>query len=112
MRRRPLPEAEQGGEEVTTTEAIITEVVYVLSSSAQYHLSHEEVRARVTSILTLRGLRLPRKRAHLRALDIYVTYPCLDFEDAVIVALVEQDWAYWAPQLRHRLRPRGRNRGG
>lgn len=81
----------QGREEVFTCEAVVTEVVYVLSSSrAPYRLSHEEVRGRLLPIVTLRGLKLPQKRVYIRALDIYSAYPFLDFEDALAVAHMER----------------------
>ena len=74
-------------EEVVTCEAIVTEVVYVLSSPrAPYRLSHEEVRERLMPILTLRGLKLGQKRIYLHALDIYASSPFLDFEDALAIA--------------------------
>lgn len=76
----------RGEEEVATAEAIVTEVVYVLSSPAHYRLSHEEIRARLAPIIGLRGLKLPNKRLYLHALDLYVSYPSLDFEDALTVA--------------------------
>lgn len=79
----------QGKEEVTTCEAIITEVVYVLASRAHYHLSPEEISARLRPILALRGLKLPHKRLYLRALDLYTSYTFLDFEDALSVAHME-----------------------
>ena len=74
-------------EEVVTCEAIVTEVVYVLSSPrAPYRLSHEEVRERLMPILTLRGLKLGQKRTYLHALDLYASSPFLDFEDALAIA--------------------------
>ena len=79
-----------GEEELFTCEAVITEVAYVLSSPrAPYRLSHEEVRARLLPILTLRSLKLPQKRVYLRALDLYASAPFLDFEDALAVAHME-----------------------
>ena len=81
----------RGDEELVTCEAIVTEVVYVLSSPrAPYRLSHEEIRARLVPILTLRGLRLPQKRVYLSALDLYASSPFLDFEDALAVAHMER----------------------
>jgi predicted nucleic acid-binding protein len=79
----------RGKEEATTCEAIITEVVYVLASRAHYHLSPEEIGARLRPILALRGLKLPQKRLYLRALDLYTSYTFLDFEDALSVAHME-----------------------
>ncbi len=79
-----------GEEELFTCEAVVTEVAYVLSSPrAPYRLSHEEVKARLLPILTLRSLRLPQKRVYLRALDLYASAPFLDFEDALAVAHME-----------------------
>ena len=79
-----------GEEELFTCDAVVTEVAYVLSSPrAPYRLSHEEVKARLLPILTLRSLRLPQKRVYLRALDLYASAPFLDFEDALAVAHME-----------------------
>ena len=81
----------QGEEQVLTCEAIITEVVYVLSSPrAPYRLNHEEIRARLLPILALRGLKLPQKRVYLHALDVFASSPFLDFEDALAVAHMER----------------------
>lgn len=82
---------ESGAEQARLYEAHLTEVVYVLSSRSQYGLSHEEIRQRLLPILALKGLKLPRKKVYRRALDVYVLYPALDFEDALAVAYVEAD---------------------
>lgn len=88
---RLFQRVQSGEEELYTCEAIVTEVVYVLSSSrAPYRLSHEEIRSRLVPILTLRGLRLPQKRIYLQALDLYAALPFLDFEDALAAAHMEQ----------------------
>ena len=82
---------QRGEEELFTCEAIIAEVVYVLSSRrAPYQLDHDEIRGRLAPILALRGLRLPQKQAYLRALDLYASSPSLDFEDALAVAHMER----------------------
>ena len=88
---RLFQRVQRGEESVTTTEAIIAEVVYVLSSAALYGLSHEEVAARLTPILSLRSLRLRHKRTYLRALDLYATHRFLDFEDALTAAHMERE---------------------
>lgn len=77
-------------EQVTTCEAVIAEVLYVLTSPRQYALSHQDASARLGTILRLRGLQLPHKRSYLRALDLFATYPDLDFADAVIVGHMER----------------------
>ncbi len=64
---RLFQRASRGEEELFTCEAIVTEVVYVLSSRrVLYRLSHEEIRARLAPILAIRGLRLPQKRVYNR----------------------------------------------
>ncbi len=83
---------EQGEQELFTCEAIIAEVVYVLSSQRlPYRLSHEEIRGRLMPILMLKGLRLPQKRVYVEALDLYASSPVLDFEDALAVAHMEME---------------------
>lgn len=86
-----LQRAERGEERVRLCEAHLTEAVYILSARAHYGLSHEEIRQRLMPILSLRGLKLPRKRLYRRALDIYALHPALDFEDALAVAYMEAD---------------------
>ncbi|HVC31947.1 MAG TPA: PIN domain-containing protein [Chloroflexota bacterium] len=81
----------RGEEEATTNELIVAELTYVLSSRSHYNLSHDDIRARLTPILNLRGLKLPGKRRCLRALDLYAAYPALDFEDAFSIASLEDD---------------------
>src|SRR4051812_17528182 len=76
----------QAGAEATTSEVVIAEVAYVLSSPRLYKLSHADVSARLRPILLLRALKLSNKRRLLRALDLYSTYSHLDFEDCLTVA--------------------------
>jgi uncharacterized protein len=70
-----LQRLKRGDEEVTTSEAIIAEVVHVLSSRVHYRLSPGEVATRVRPFLALRGLKLPHKRLYARALDVYASPP-------------------------------------
>lgn len=63
--------------------------MYVLSSKQVYALTREEIRARLYPLLSLPGLRLTHRKAYLRALDLYVSYP-LDFEDAILAAQMER----------------------
>ena len=80
-----------GAESVTTSEVIIAEVVYVLSSRSQYGLTNADIRGRLLPLLAARGLRLPQKRVCLRALDLYAAHPFLDYEDALTIAHMEQE---------------------
>jgi predicted nucleic acid-binding protein len=82
--------AERNQIQLTTSEAVIAEVVYVLSSSRQiYNLQREEIRARLYPLLQLPGLKLIHRKMYLRALDLYAAYP-IDFEDALTVAHMER----------------------
>lgn len=88
---RLFQRVKDGVEEVVTCETNIAEVTYVLSSSrGPYGLGQDEISVRLMPILTLRGVRLPHKRACIRALDLYGSSPFLDFEDALAVAHMER----------------------
>jgi predicted nucleic acid-binding protein len=84
-----LQEVEQDRRRVTTTEAVIAEVVYVLSSKALYNVARPLIRQRLTDILNLRGLRLRDKAVYRRALELYEA-TALDFTDCLIVARMER----------------------
>jgi predicted nucleic acid-binding protein len=79
-----------GQERATTSEVIIAEVVYVLAARALYNLRPDEISARLRPLLAVRGLRIAHKRSCLQALDLYATYPFLDFEDALAVAEMQR----------------------
>lgn len=81
----------QGNVQLFTCEAVITEVVYILSSPRlSYQLSRAEIRTRLLPILSLQGLMIPNMPIYIRALDIYVDHPQLDIEDAIAVAYMER----------------------
>lgn len=79
-----------GQETLLTSEVIVAEVVYVLSGRAGYNLRRHEIAGRLWPVLSLPGLKLPHKRACLRALELYVAHPRLDFEDALALAHMER----------------------
>lgn len=87
---RLFQRVQRGEESITTAEVIIAEVAYVLSSPSLYHVSHEEIAARLSPILSLRSFHLRHKRTYLHALDLYAAHPRLDFEDALAVAHMER----------------------
>ncbi len=84
-----LRRVETGEIEATITEAVIAEVVHVLSSKVLYNTPRDEIRDRLVATLTLKGMRLRAKATYIRALDLYATTN-LDFVDALLVAHVEQ----------------------
>jgi predicted nucleic acid-binding protein len=79
-----------GSEEATTTEAVLAEVIFVLVSPRQYGLAPAEITARLKPLIALPGLKIPRKRLYLRALDLFSSHTRLDFEDALSAAIVER----------------------
>lgn len=83
---------ERGEELVTTSEAVLAEVAFVLASKRQYHLAPETIAAYLAPIIRLPGLELPRgrKRLYLRALDIWTAHPRLGFVDSLTAATVEE----------------------
>jgi predicted nucleic acid-binding protein len=93
---------EAGEDEATTCEAVIAEVVYVLSSRKTYMLPHSEVSDRLKAVLQLRGLRLEHKQTYLQALDIYSDSTYLGFEDALLVAHMQREgWTELVSYDRH-----------
>jgi len=80
--------AKTGEIRLITCEAVITEVVYVLSSESLYRLPREEIQQLLTPIISLKGLKLRQKKIFLRALEVY-TLNNIDFEDALIYAYME-----------------------
>jgi predicted nucleic acid-binding protein len=80
-----------GGEQLETSQSVIAEAVYVLSSPRWYNLPRAQIAAKLRPIITLRGLRLPQKRIIVHALLLYYQYARLDFEDALSVALMQHN---------------------
>jgi predicted nucleic acid-binding protein len=74
---------------LTTSESVIAEVVYVLSSKKLYNLPREEIRRLLYPLLSLPGLKLTNRKMVLHSLDLYATYP-LDYEDALTVAQMKR----------------------
>ena len=83
-----LERAEQGEVELTTNEAVISELVFVLSSPKLYNLNRERIRTLLIPIVSLRGLKLSNRTVFLRAFDLYAGTP-MDFVDALVVAHME-----------------------
>jgi predicted nucleic acid-binding protein len=71
--------------QLITSEAVIAEIVYVLSSKEVYNLRREEIRARLYPLLSIPGLKLPHRKMYLQALDLYTQY-IVDFADALTIA--------------------------
>ena len=81
--------AQRGEISLFTTEAVVTEVVYILSSKQLYNLPRDEIRRLLFPLLSLSGIKLAHKKTHLRALDLYAIHS-IDYEDALIAAHMER----------------------
>jgi predicted nucleic acid-binding protein len=81
---------QRGEESVATSDVVIAEACFVLSSPKRYGLSHPDVAARLRPIFSLRAFKLGNKQAVLRALDLYSQFDFLDIEDCLIATSMEQ----------------------
>lgn len=79
---------EQGKLSAWTSDLVIAEVVFVLSSKQTYNLSRETLRDILLPLVDLAGLKLPRKRLYHRVFELYTRLP-IDYIDAYHAALVE-----------------------
>ncbi len=73
---------------ITTSETVIAEVVYVLSSRGLYDLPRSDIRRKISNILRLQCMIVPQKQTYERALEVYASTG-VDFEDALSVAHME-----------------------
>lgn len=87
--RALFQKANTGDIYLTTSESVIAEVVFVLSSKRLYNLSRDQVRSLLYPLLTLQGLNLAHRTTYLRALDIFASSN-LDYEDALTIAHMER----------------------
>lgn len=70
---------------LTTTQSILAEVVYILSSKALYALPRKRVKELLEPLMTLKGWQIKWRKEFLLALEIYVE-KTIDFEDALAAA--------------------------
>jgi predicted nucleic-acid-binding protein len=77
--------AEAGEFDLVTSEAIVAEVVYVLSSDELYRRTRQEIATALGFLLRTRAIRIDHKQSVLDALDLYQTTR-LDFEDCLATA--------------------------
>lgn len=76
----------------TTSEVVLHEVCYILGSKHHYGLLHGEIISRIQTILNWPGMQFPNddKSLYLRALDLWLQHPRLEFSDSVIAARCER----------------------
>jgi predicted nucleic-acid-binding protein len=78
-----LQEVEARRRSVFLPEAILVETVRVLSARGSYAVDRETIRARLLTILGMPGVTMANKHIYNDALDLYVAYSRLSFEDAL-----------------------------
>jgi predicted nucleic acid-binding protein len=88
--RRDLFEGIENGAEATTSEIVLAEIVYVLSSRNLYGRSRADIRALLRSALHYPSLIVANKLQVLDAIDLYGQYN-LDFEDCLIAAQMDHE---------------------
>ncbi len=81
--------AERGEIQLVTSETVIAEIVYVLSSPTVYRLPRADIARLLRPVLELKGLRIEHKRSVLAALDGY-EQTNLDFEDCLSIEHVRR----------------------
>ena len=77
---------EQETDRALVTEAVVAEVVYVLSSRVLYGFSRQEVHTKLGYLLSLPGIVVENKSRCVRALDLYVEQNRLSYVDALVAA--------------------------
>ncbi|MBA2276890.1 MAG: type II toxin-antitoxin system VapC family toxin [Chloroflexia bacterium] len=81
--------AERGEVELTTCDAVIAEVAFILTSKAHYNHTVADAAGRLGTLLRVRGVKLRDKRVLLRALDLWTGHPRLGFVDALAASYVQ-----------------------
>lgn len=93
LARALFKRVEAGELDVTTSEVVLHETCFTLSSPRQYAATPSAFVPDLAYLLGLPGFRFPRgdQRIYLRALELYLERPTLEFSDAVIAARCERD---------------------
>ena len=73
----------RGEVEITTSDAVVAEVAYILTARTHYGMAVDDASARIVTILRMPRFRLSEKRSVIRALELWVEHPKLDFVDVL-----------------------------
>ena len=84
-----IERVKQGNEMILLTDAVVAEVVFILSSRRHYGIPRVDVVARLTPIFRLSGCRLTQKRFVLAALDLWASTPKISFVDALVATYAQ-----------------------
>ena len=86
-----LFQAIEAGESVVTSELIVHEVLFILTSKKHYGYDKAEAVAMLRPLLEFRAVSIARKRLLIDALGLYAEYRFLDFPDAMAIVLSRED---------------------
>jgi predicted nucleic acid-binding protein len=81
-----LHQADRGEVTVTTSDAVLAEVAFILTARAHANLPVSVAAGLIATIVRLRGFHHREKRAILLALELWVDRPRLGFVDALTAA--------------------------
>lgn len=84
-----LRRASQGDIEITTSDAVLAEVAFILTARTQANLPVDRAAGLIASIVRLRGFRHSAKHALLNALELWALRPSLGFVDALTAAYAQ-----------------------
>lgn len=83
-----IQQIEQGQVSAWTSNLVIAELVFVLTSKKTYGLSRDAVRDLLLPLISLPGLKVAHKHLYHRIFELYTALP-IDFIDAYHAALIE-----------------------
>jgi predicted nucleic acid-binding protein len=78
-------------EEITTTEAVVHELFYMLCAKQHYGLPHDAATRHVWPIVSMPAFRLARKAVVVRAIQLFERNQALDFTDCLLAAYAGED---------------------
>jgi predicted nucleic acid-binding protein len=81
--------AEHGEIAITTSDAIVAEVAYILTARSHYNAPRSVACAGIKRILELSACRLPSKATCIKALEVWALHPKLSFLDSLAAAYAE-----------------------
>jgi predicted nucleic acid-binding protein len=84
-----LQAADDGKIAFTTSDAVLAEVAFSLTSKKHYNVPVVTAAAALNSILRARGFRHRDKRVLQRAIEIWLTFPRIGFVDALTAAYAQ-----------------------
>jgi predicted nucleic acid-binding protein len=84
-----LRRAGRGEVEITTSDAVLAEVAFILTAKAHANLPVPVAAGVLASFVQLRGFRHSEKRPILGALDFWTNRPSLGFVDALTAAYAQ-----------------------